>query len=867
MVFSSDRLFVQLEDMLLLQSHDLLCADNSVDLCTADAQNLGHMAKSRTAKVQYRGQRVKSKALGIWALTIKECKLAFTKLRRGGAFVFRFGWRGVGSGSSDVHPSGEQVHPSLLAKYLEEEEWYKALTHWLFSVLKSLFAEMKPFKSEYVHQADVSFYMVCRRFDRYKYESCNWEAKLQRAFDELSNCDDEATLVKGIVDGISDETKKEIDDLLEYVGRMRLIGIQSRKVTNPEAFNARWADNGKSNDSAAAAKERKYKDKDNDKENRSAGRSTHAQSDVSTVAEEGSASSSSTPQTSDTAGSARMPSVAASGGKGWNKGKGGGAGDAGRGHGAAGGSSRAAGRGASETGPAQKWRERKQPATDGTRNNALEAGAGTNHRGKGAGRGGGRGGDAGKGARQSTSDVDAAADLRGKGGGRGGGRGGDAGRDGRHVSRDVREAQQYQVVLDEPRPPRKVQDLPLPPPLWHQMPPPPPPPPVGHQLQPTPLMPTQVVMPPGQMAYSLGQHQGAGPIGLPGDMQAYQTQMQAGLFRPPYEWQQADATATDLREDEKMPLAFDQQMQQHWRHPPLAQPEQLVHPLHRQHAPGTLGRTAEVSAPQGHPSMPAAEQAEWPLAGVEEYAAWTKQDAHPPAARGDNTVLATGAGTMDTIPEGAAGQPLMPWDQLQQSMAWSPPPPPPEPPSFSPTSPDAEALPAPQVEPRGGNDESAAAPGAADSGAAEDGEECTPATSSSAPDPGALSRKEVDQEVTKSQLPEAHDPESDSDRSSADDNDGHRKSHRYKRRAGRSVRERRQGRRQRSDVFWGRSLSRSGARHAEGIWRRPKAIVVGVMDELRQADFILHATRFGLFCAMAWSLNSFFCSVIHLLRE
>lgn len=69
--------------------------------------------------------------------------------RHSGSFVFRFGWRGVGS--ADVHPSGEpargvetwfsvvfcrlsmiikdfQVHPSLLAKYLQEEEWYTALT-------------------------------------------------------------------------------------------------------------------------------------------------------------------------------------------------------------------------------------------------------------------------------------------------------------------------------------------------------------------------------------------------------------------------------------------------------------------------------------------------------------------------------------------------------------------------------------------------------------------------------------------------------------------------------------------------------------------------------------------------------------------
>jgi len=230
MAFASDRLYVQLEDMMALGINDLICPLNSIDLCCADAQNLSNMFKARKTAVQYRGLRAKSRSLGIWALTVKECMLAFSRLRHGGGFVFRFGWRGVGA---DVHPSGEQVHPSLLAKYLEEEEWYKALTHWLFTVLKSLFKTLRPFKSEYVHQADVSFYMVCRSFDRKKYEMNDWQAKLQRAFTELSDCDDEAALVAGIKDGILDETKAEIDVLLEYVGRMRAIGIQSRKVTNP----------------------------------------------------------------------------------------------------------------------------------------------------------------------------------------------------------------------------------------------------------------------------------------------------------------------------------------------------------------------------------------------------------------------------------------------------------------------------------------------------------------------------------------------------------------------------------------------------------------------------------------------------------
>eukprot|EP00928_Gymnodinium_smaydae_P068777 TRINITY_DN5204_c0_g2_i2.p1 TRINITY_DN5204_c0_g2~~TRINITY_DN5204_c0_g2_i2.p1 ORF type:complete len:1054 (-),score=219.66 TRINITY_DN5204_c0_g2_i2:285-3446(-) len=267
MAFASDRFFVQLGDLMQICKDDLLCADNSIVLCTADAQYLSMMSKQRPVRVQYRGTRVRSKTLGIWALTVKECQLAFAKLRQGGAFIFRFGWRGVG-GANDEHPSGEKVEPSLLAKYLEEEEWYKALTHWLFSVLKSLFKTMRPFKSEYVHQADVSFYMVCRQFDRTKYEQCGWEAKLQRAFHELGNSEDEAALVAGIKQSISEEAKAEIDELLELVGRMRMIGIQSRKVTQPDAFRDRWESKEKTPENKEKDKEKedeKPKEKENEK--------------------------------------------------------------------------------------------------------------------------------------------------------------------------------------------------------------------------------------------------------------------------------------------------------------------------------------------------------------------------------------------------------------------------------------------------------------------------------------------------------------------------------------------------------------------------------------------------------------------------
>lgn len=299
MAVTTSRLCVQFEDLLQINSCDLMCIDNSIDICVADAQYLSNMFKPQHQAAKYRGMKTRNRTLGIWALTVKECQLAFAKLRQSGSFIFRFGWRGVGT--SDVHPTGEPVHPSLLAKYLQEEEWYTALTHWLFSVLKSLFSTLRPFKSEYVHQADVSFYMVCRNFDREKFALCGWEAKLQRAYHELTNCEDEATLVAGLKESINQDTKLAIDELLDYVGRMRAIGIQSRKVTNPSALgwksdsNSQKEKDEKEKDDKEKEQMEKEEEKVEDKEEKvTVTPSTVVKSDASTELEERSESSTGT---------------------------------------------------------------------------------------------------------------------------------------------------------------------------------------------------------------------------------------------------------------------------------------------------------------------------------------------------------------------------------------------------------------------------------------------------------------------------------------------------------------------------------------------------------------------------------------------
>merc|ERR1719443_2845155 len=108
MILESERMCTQFNDILALSKQDVLCEDGSIDIAVADAQYLSSMAKVKAPNNRYQGTRVRSRALGIWALTVKEAQLAFAKLQTHGTFIFRFGWRGMG-GANDVHPSGEKV--------------------------------------------------------------------------------------------------------------------------------------------------------------------------------------------------------------------------------------------------------------------------------------------------------------------------------------------------------------------------------------------------------------------------------------------------------------------------------------------------------------------------------------------------------------------------------------------------------------------------------------------------------------------------------------------------------------------------------------------------------------------------------------
>jgi len=87
-----------------------------------------------------------------------------------------------------------------------------------------------------------------------------------------------------------------------------------------------------------------------------------------------------------------------------------------------------------------------------------------------------------------------------------------------------------------------------------------------------------------------------------------------------------------------------------------------------------------------------------------------------------------------------------------------------------------------------------------------------------------------------------------------------RKGYRHKKRAGKSVRERKHGRKRRpGDVGYERRGPRPSATQTDtSSWYKVVSSCWG-----RDTIFI-HAVRFGLFCAMAWSMNSIIFSVLRL---
>ena len=122
-----------------------------IDLAIADAQ---YLPRSQESLDSYGGKKAGTVTAGRLGLLLREFIIALRYLKQGGVFVFRFVvW--------------EKVHANILR---------------LFLLCYDLFDLVEPFKSEYQHTADCTFYCICSGFKRDVYEERNIEVLLKVAF-------------------------------------------------------------------------------------------------------------------------------------------------------------------------------------------------------------------------------------------------------------------------------------------------------------------------------------------------------------------------------------------------------------------------------------------------------------------------------------------------------------------------------------------------------------------------------------------------------------------------------------------------------------------------------------------------------------
>ena len=122
-----------------------------VDIAIGDAQ---YFPRSQEATEEYKGRKAGTVTGGRLGLLLREFIIAFGALTEGGDFIFRFVvW--------------EKIHSNILR---------------LFFLCFDLFDSVKPFKSEYQHTADCTFYAVCAGFRRNKYVEMDIDTQLRVAF-------------------------------------------------------------------------------------------------------------------------------------------------------------------------------------------------------------------------------------------------------------------------------------------------------------------------------------------------------------------------------------------------------------------------------------------------------------------------------------------------------------------------------------------------------------------------------------------------------------------------------------------------------------------------------------------------------------
>jgi hypothetical protein len=149
--FPMDRFKICYFDLLSHPMSPSPTMSEQVDIAIGDAQ---YFPRSQDALEEYQGRKAGTVTGGRLGLLLREFVIAFDSLREGGIFIFRFVvW--------------EKVHANILR---------------LFFLCFDLFQDVKPFKSEYQHTADCTFYAVCSGFKKQRYHDLKVDTHLKAAY-------------------------------------------------------------------------------------------------------------------------------------------------------------------------------------------------------------------------------------------------------------------------------------------------------------------------------------------------------------------------------------------------------------------------------------------------------------------------------------------------------------------------------------------------------------------------------------------------------------------------------------------------------------------------------------------------------------
>ena len=150
-VYPASRFQLCFFDLLSHPMHPNPRIYEKVHLVIGDAQ---YFPRTQEAIEEYKGKKAGTVTGGRLGLLLKEFVIGLESLEDGGIFAFRFVvW--------------EKVHSNIIR---------------LFFLCFDLFDSVQPFKSEYQHTADCTFYAVCSGFQREKYTKLDVKTLLEVAY-------------------------------------------------------------------------------------------------------------------------------------------------------------------------------------------------------------------------------------------------------------------------------------------------------------------------------------------------------------------------------------------------------------------------------------------------------------------------------------------------------------------------------------------------------------------------------------------------------------------------------------------------------------------------------------------------------------